>query len=123
MNEGWIPCGEKQPVEADGDENGKIFVWHALQGVLLTRWNRLAENRFYVYWMPILPATKDRWISWKTRLPTEADADIFGCVLVWDCRAGNRITGWHQLTSNGGITTWQRLPDPPSDYQSLRKMQ
>lgn len=123
MNDDWIPCGEKQPVEADGDKNGKIFVWHAFQGVMLTRWDRLAENRFHAYWMPIHSATKDKWILRGTRLPTAADADACGCVLVWDCHEGNRITGWHQPASDGGITAWQRLPGPPSDYQLLMKMQ
>lgn len=123
MNDDWIPCGEKQPVEADGDKNGKILVWHAFQGVMLTRWDRLMENRFHAYWMPILPETKDKWILRGTRLPTAADADACGCVLVWDCHEGNRITGWHQPASDGGITAWQRLPGPPSDYQSLMKMQ
>lgn len=110
-------------MEADGDENGKIFAWHAFQGVMLTRWDRLKENRFHVYWMPICAETDEKWIARETRLPTSDDADAYGCVLVRDCYNGNRITGWRQLASDGGITVWQRLPDPPSDYKSLITMQ
>lgn len=124
MTGGWIPRSGKRPTEADGDENGRVFVWHEFQGVMLMRWDRLMENRFYAYWTPIRPATDGRWIPVRERLPTAAEADVYGCVLVRDGN-GNRVTGWRQPESDGGITDWQRLPAPPvglrraDEWQSL----
>ena len=108
----WISCGDKLPKQQDGDENGKVLVWHRLQGAMLARWDRITDNRFYDFWMRIQPLER-KWISIKQQTPTAADADIYGCVLVKDRHNGHRVTGWHQPEMDGGITDWQRLPRSP----------
>lgn len=55
------------------------------------------------------------WIPKKDRMPTEADADPYGCVLIWDRLNGAKITGWRntQELSREAVTHWARLPEGP----------
>lgn len=55
------------------------------------------------------------WIPKKDRMPTEADADPYGCVMIWDRLNGAKITGWRntQELSREAVTHWARLPEGP----------
>ena len=85
------------------------------QGVMLACWDRVADNRFHSHWMP-LHLTPGSWIPKTKRTPEATDADAYGCVLVSHAHEGVRVTGWHQVKSDGGITDWQPLPDPPQEF-------
>ena len=82
---------------------------------MLACWDRVADNRFHSHWMP-LHLTPGSWIPKTKRTPEATDADAYGCVLVSHAHEGVRVTGWHQVKSDGGITDWQPLPDPPQEF-------
>ena len=53
------------------------------------------------------------WISVDERMPTEADADEFNCVIVWHVYNGVMITGWHNVAYNRFISHWvPTIPRP-----------
>ena len=121
-NNGWIHKNNRLPKAEDGDADGKVLVWHAYQGVMLTDWLACSKNPFCVYWM----RTRDgigQWTKATDRLPVEDDTDAQNCVLVKDRYGSISVTGWHQFNWNSTLTHWQRLPAPPGDYRELRKMQ
>jgi hypothetical protein len=109
----WVNMHERLPTAEDGDENGKVFVWHTLQGAMLCTFDRVNTNRFYTHWGRIDAFANGRWIETSERMPTKDDADIHNCVLVHDRHDGHRITGWHQAERDHAITMWQGLPDAP----------
>ena len=109
----WVRIQDRLPIEEDGDENGKVFAWHTLQGAMLCRFDQINSNRFYTHWGRIEAFAKGRWIETTQRMPTKEDADIHNCVLVHDRHDGHRITGWHQAERDHTITMWQGLPDAP----------
>lgn len=122
QNSRWIHGKSRLPSKADGDTSGKVLVWHAFQGAMLTRWNEYSSNRFNVYWMPLSALDSCPWICAMEKPPTKDDADMLNCVLIKD-RFGNiLITGYHQFTWNSMLTHWRRLPEPPSDAKELRQM-
>lgn len=55
------------------------------------------------------------WHDLASCRPTESDADLYGCVMVYDQNNGLRITGWqnHQELNRGPVTHWARTPDGP----------
>lgn len=61
---------------------------------------------------------KEPWIKAEERPPTSADADEWGCVLVWHMYQGPMITGWRQVENNCFMTHWQHTPMPPKEYQN-----
>lgn len=121
-NNGWIPGSSFPPREKDGDKSGKIFVWHAYQGVMLVRWDEYSRNPFHVYWMRVSDGT-GTWIDASVTAPCKADSDALNCVLAMDVHGEILVTGYHQFSWNSDLTHWQRLPDAPGDYKALRKMQ
>lgn len=122
-NNGWIHGKSRLPDAADGDADGKIFAWHAFQGVMLTLWSAFSSNPFNVYWMRVSDGAPGPWITAVERLPTKEDSDALNCVLAKNSHDGITVTGFHQFGWNSALTHWQRLPTPPSDYRELRKMQ
>lgn len=46
----WIDVRDRLPESSDADRTGRVMVWHALNGVMMTGWFRLAENRFITHW-------------------------------------------------------------------------
>lgn len=44
LNNGWIHRESRLPAETDGDSTGKVFAWHAYQGVMLTRWDDFPQE-------------------------------------------------------------------------------
>ncbi len=56
-----------------------------------------------------------KWISKATRLPTQQDADPWGCVLVWHIHNGVQTLGWQNpmLKSSKYITHWMTPPPAP----------
>ena len=55
------------------------------------------------------------WTAKSERLPTEEDADEWGCVLVWHLYNGCQMLGWNNpmLKSSTYITHWMRPPHMP----------
>ena len=122
LNNGWIHGKCRLPDAADGDADGRVFVWHAYQGAMLTPWNEFDRNSFNVYWMRVSDGASAPWIAAVERLPTKEDSDALNCVLAKDMHDGISVTGFHQFGWNSALTHWQRLPAPPSDYKELRRM-
>lgn len=53
------------------------------------------------------------WVDRDERLPTEADADVQGCVIVWHVYNGVMITGWFNVPHNRFISHWMpAIPRP-----------
>ena len=123
LNNGWIHRESRLPAETDGDSTGKVFAWHAYQGVMLTRWDDFPKNSFNVYWMRLSEGIKAPWIAATERKPTKEDSDALNCVLARSSHGDISITGFHQFDWNSDLTHWLSLPLPPSDYKELRKMQ
>ena len=121
-NNGWIPGSAIYPCETDGDKSGKIFVWHAYQGVMLVGWDEYGCNPFHVYWMRVSDGT-GTWIDASVRAPRKQDSDALNCVLARNVHGEILVTGYHQFLWNSDLTHWQRLPDAPGDYKALRQMQ
>ena len=48
----WIDVRERMPREKDADSTGRVMVWHVLNGVMMTGWHRVSENRFITHWKP-----------------------------------------------------------------------
>lgn len=61
------------------------------------------------------------WIHSEERMPTQDDADKWGCVLVWHTYQGPMITGWKQVKQNSFMTHWRRTPRPPACYRDPHK--
>lgn len=65
-----------------------------------------------------MAAKRETWINAESRPPTAADADEWGCVLVWHIYQGPMITSWRQVEKNCFMTHWQHTPIPPEAYQN-----
>lgn len=109
----WVSVQDRLPEECDGDADGKVLVWHEIQGVMLCRWEKVRENRFHSHWMVIEGFAKGKWVDAHEKKPTKADADVFQCILAMNRHDEHHVTGWHQVHDGGTITQWQRLPDAP----------
>lgn len=48
----WISVEERMPEKGDGDAHGCVLVWHAYQGVMVTGWHNVPNNRYHTHWMP-----------------------------------------------------------------------
>ena len=59
------------------------------------------------------------WIDASRRAPTEADCDVFGCVLAYHRYNGAQVTGWRQFGMNKLLTHWRPIPKPPAPYKEL----
>lgn len=59
--------------------------------------------------------TATDWIPTAERMPEQADADPWGCVMIWDHYNGCMITGWqnHQRLEAEWVTHWARIPRGP----------
>lgn len=51
------------------------------------------------------------WIDRDERLPTEEDADVQGCVIVWHVYNGIMVMGWFNVPHNRFVSHW--LPAIP----------
>ena len=63
----WTPIDERLPTEADADAQGCVIAWHVFQGLLITGWRYVAENRFFSHWMPTIPAPANIDPKYKNR--------------------------------------------------------
>lgn len=59
--------------------------------------------------------TATEWIPTAERMPERADADLWGCVMIWDHYNGCMITGWQnrQRLEAEWVTHWARTPRGP----------
>ena len=57
------------------------------------------------------------WVSTRERMPGRGDADLWGCVLIWDKYNGCMITGWQNRNRLEAetVTHWARLPEEPGE--------
>lgn len=67
-----------------------------------------------------LPAPETGWMDAAAKPPGEADADEFGCVVVWHLYNGCMVAGWKQARDNPFMTHWQPCPSPPAHFRELR---
>lgn len=63
----------------------------------------------------------DDWICIRDRPPTEADADFYGCILVWHIWQGVMLIGWHRINENRFYSHWMSPPGPPPNHKQLRE--
>lgn len=56
-----------------------------------------------------------QWIDRTVRMPTKADANPQGCVLIWDENNGIMIKGWHNTAEicRAPVTHWATPPKGP----------
>lgn len=52
----WTPIDDRLPTQEDADVHGCVIAWHVYQGVLITGWRYVAENRFVSHWTRTIPA-------------------------------------------------------------------
>lgn len=57
--------------------------------------------------------SKIEWIDRDERVPTKADADVYGCVVAWHRYNGLIVTGWHRAADNEMIVAWAHTPAGP----------
>lgn len=60
---------------------------------------------------------KGDWNNASERMPTAADADKKGCIVVWHKLNGVMVTGWHRMEENRFMTHWQRCPEAPEGME------
>lgn len=60
------------------------------------------------------------WIKKSDKLPTEADCDALGCVLVWHIYQGAMVYGMQVTIENKFITHWMRAPEAPEECRKLK---
>lgn len=53
------------------------------------------------------------WIRTTDRMPTQQDADDFGCVIAWHEMGGLMVMGWHRVAENRFIVAWAPTPEGP----------
>lgn len=46
----WIPREVRMPTEEDADQFHCVMVWHVFQGLMVTGWFNVADNRFISHW-------------------------------------------------------------------------
>lgn len=63
----------------------------------------------------------DDWIDRDERLPTEQDADVFRCVMVWHVYNGLMVTGWFNVAGNRFISHWMRTVPRPANIDPKYK--
>lgn len=49
-NSEWIDVRERLPNKRDAEWTGRVMVWHALNGCMLTGWYMVKDNRFVTHW-------------------------------------------------------------------------
>lgn len=54
-----------------------------------------------------------RWIEVQDQPPTQQDADVQGCVIVWHIYNGVMVMKWHLVAKHSTVTHWRHMPDPP----------
>lgn len=61
------------------------------------------------------------WTDKRERLPTQQDADPWGCVLVWHIHNGAQTLGWQNpmLKSSKYITHWMTPPPGPGKRRAF----
>lgn len=53
------------------------------------------------------------WVKREEGLPTEKDADAYGCVMAWHKYNGVMVTGWRRVVENEFIVAWAHTPMGP----------
>ena len=46
----WIDVRDRMPTADDADASRCVMVWHTLNGVMMTGWHHVRENRFITHW-------------------------------------------------------------------------
>lgn len=107
----WIKTNDRLPGLKDWDGNGKVLIWDTNNGCMIGDIMRRKDilRPPVTHWQPIPNA----WHMANT-LPTQSDADEWGCVLVLTLNDGPRIMGYNNPTlRSGGVVGWQKLPNGP----------
>ena len=62
------------------------------------------------------------WVDKRERLPGAEDADVYGCVMIWDTNNGVMLAGWRneQQLSRPYVTHWARTPEGPCGEETNR---
>lgn len=62
------------------------------------------------------------WIDKRERMPGAEDADVYGCVLIFDVNNGIMVSGWknRQQLERGPVTHWARMPEGPARREPRR---
>ena len=60
------------------------------------------------------------WIPFSERPPTQADADEYGCVLVWHIMNGVLVRGWENDSGRAYISHWMHTPEGPEGAEQAK---
>ena len=63
----WIPREERLPTAEDADAFNCVIVYHVFNGVMITGWHRVADNRFISHWTHTMPAPENIDPEYKNR--------------------------------------------------------
>ena len=58
------------------------------------------------------------WIKTSERMPTQADADVYNCVLAWHEYGGVMVMGWHRVAENRFVVAWAPTPQGPEGVET-----
>lgn len=63
----WVDRDERLPTEKDADAQGCVIVWHVYNGVMVTGWFNVENNRFISHWIPAITRPKNIDPKYKQR--------------------------------------------------------
>ena len=109
---GWTTFASREPTKSDCLD-GWLLLWHVYRGAISERWENRRHTPMITHWQPM---PKEGWISASERKPTQADADIFNCVLAKHKYDGIKVTGWRQFEHDRYLTHWLPTPGNPDDH-------
>lgn len=62
--------------------------------------------------------TRIHWIDICETMPTQDDADAYGCVLAWSRMNGCIIVNWRNFKHYGCyLSHWARMPEEPKEME------
>ena len=94
-------------------EAQKALIHEAGYSAIWQRLNRIENHLGDAYELEALRPIQ--WIDKNVQKPTEADADPWGCILLWDRHNGVKVCSWSnvQEINRDPVTHWMPAPSGP----------
>ena len=96
-------------------EAQKALIHEAGYSAIWQRLNQIENNLGDAYEPEALRPIQ--WIDKNVQKPTEADADPWGCILLWDRHNGVKVCAWNnvQEINREPVTHWKTVPNGPEE--------